>query len=527
MFAPIFTWELRRTVPRRWFRSVRILYALIILCFFLWPFFPTDTDHQSSVRMFLRQTREYGYFLMVAHCSAIFLLTPILAAGPILQEKKRRTLELLLITRQRSADIVLGHWLAALVKLLIFTSPGVPLLLWTHAMLGTAWWAIAAWIGCTWLLALPLSAWSLFVAIEERNELLAIFKCYLGSAIFFLSLLLVFSNPQIFMSGKPRLSLSGRSADYDGLFWLEFALFIGVPTLFCLSLAIRILRGAYFVRHEPSAYNRIPGHRPPVSDEPIFWKQYYLHQAYTLRFLPFWCRIGLVIALSSGLALVPDPKRMMTFFAGIFLLFGFPLAALLWSCSIIITEREASTWDSLRMAPLRAKELVDQILSAIEKRIRLYWYAMFFAVMILLVKDWRSGIIILSCWLLGRINVRHAANAGIHSSVQMRSYLASVLNAGMKICGLTYAIVGVAIWLPLMLVMAIAFGVVGACLRYFGVDPVFGGGFIAKTTLEIVVGIFAIGSFLASMQWMYSKNSRTLYGFTIQHLIEREGFEES
>src|ERR1043165_7782784 len=119
MFAAIFLWDLRRVVYRPWFRNVRVLYALIMLLFFLWHI--GDTHHlllpshfRQSINMFVDRAKGLSHAMMTAHFLAIFLLTPILAAGPMAQEKTQRTLELLLTTNQTSAEIVLGQWFADL-----------------------------------------------------------------------------------------------------------------------------------------------------------------------------------------------------------------------------------------------------------------------------------------------------------------------------------------------------------------------------------------------------------------------------
>ena len=235
MLAPIFTWELQRTMHRRWFHAAWLSFAAI-RSYSLFsgisprrPTFLKHPDFRRSLPTFLGQTSEFQHYLKVSLYGLIFLLTPILATGPILQEKRQKTLELLLTTQQRSADIVLSHWLAAIVKLLILTSPVVPALIWMHAFRGeTPMTWIIAWIGCVWPLALPMSAWSVLVAVYARQTITARFG-YAGQRAASRRL-----GAGRFATPNSRRRVTG----FDARFLGELCYHHLVPTVLCLTIAI-------------------------------------------------------------------------------------------------------------------------------------------------------------------------------------------------------------------------------------------------------------------------------------------------
>jgi hypothetical protein len=344
MFAPICQWELFRILRRGWFSNVRLLYALTMAGLFLWsvndlqnlPYFGRLYDVLDRFHFRASGSR---HLLMMVHVLTVVLLTPILAVGAMAQEKTQRTLELLLTTNLTALDIVLGHWLATVAKMVLLTLPGVPLLLFMHALLDAPWWTMTLWIACTWLAACPLAALALFAAIRLRWMISALLAGYVASGVL---VMVLFA-----MSTDAQLSLWDHAV-YDVAFWLTFSQWVIAPIVLALIVAILQLRSAHALQQERTAPRR-DVNRPPVDDLPIFWKQYHLsarHLPAWTAFIPRWGWLALIVVVSSGVALLPEPADVW----GVVLMLNLvPVATLTWTGTAVTAEREAQTWDSLRL----------------------------------------------------------------------------------------------------------------------------------------------------------------------------------
>ena len=355
MFAPVFLWELRYVFRRRWFHNVRRTYTLIVLFFFLWCVLDSLWYFDSprfvySIRAWLWVNREFAGYLTVIHLFAVFLLTPALVVSAVAQARHQRVFELLLSCQQRSRDIVLGHWLAALAKLAILLAPGVPLILLLHTIVGTPWWLIATYLTCLWLLALPIAGWSLLAAIWMRRTTSAFIAAYLGSVALWFMLFALFTDAQRALWSH---------AVYDGAFLRNFVGLISLPTTLFLAMATARVRYRCNLPSLPDASSTSTPSRPTVGEEPIYWKQYHLVDWFMLgpmRWLPHWARVvgfGLaVLALSSIDTRVAD---LTPYCESFLILVGFPLIALVWSATSISAEKESQTWDPLRVTMLRAR----------------------------------------------------------------------------------------------------------------------------------------------------------------------------
>jgi hypothetical protein len=451
MFAPIFTWELQRTMQRRWFHAARMMFAAVALSLFLWHLTEVTTflkhpGFRRSLPTFLGQTSEFEHYLKASLYGLIFLLTPILAAGPILQEKRQKTLELLLTTQQRSADIILGHWLAALAKLLILTSPVIPVLIWLHAFRGeTPMIWIIAWIGCAWLLALPISAWSILVAVYARQTSTALLFGYVGSVLLHASLAAGFRDAQL--AGWPY-------AHYNGDFWTNFAILIFAPTALCLIIAISQLRSAFAAAPEREV--RAAANRPTlaVSDQPILWKQTHCNDVLMPRFvrwLPRWARVVGFIAITVAVASLPDRSGIWSMLEGFGAPVVFSLVAIVMGGSSISTERELGTWDSLRLTLVNAPEIVNDTITPLVSGLRRYWLALLPAVIVAIGKQpgallaWDLLFIValagVMLWAFTGVLLYHAAVAGLSSAVLSQTSLGSLIYAISRFTA-TVAIVG-------------------------------------------------------------------------------------
>ncbi|MSQ93091.1 MAG: hypothetical protein EXR98_00880 [Gemmataceae bacterium] len=456
MFTPVFLWELRDALRQRWFINVRRLYVLIVLLWFLWYLFDIHTRAGLWFGALRRDidfwvTGGYLHGLWASHVAAILVLTPILAVGEVMRAKNQRVIELLLTSRLDSLEIVGGYWLATIAKVVVVTSPGIPLLVWVHVAFRTPWWEIVAFIVCSWLPALPIAAWALLVAIHFRRTSSAILVVYLGPVAAWVMAFAVY--------GFGRELFYRRLRQSDD-FWLAVALIVfflcGIP---CLILAIWRLRSTLSSQQECRARARGTWSPPPIDDQPIYWKQSYASDWFMFKWLlrmPAWGRVGLfVIATCAASSSSPSWADGTPSCETVLILIAFPLAALVMCASTVSTERESRTWDPLRGTMIRADEYVEQTLRAILPRLFVYWLAILPAVAILTSKRFAvAGVFVPIAWLTAGVLMRAAAAVGFYHSARKPTSSASILTAliwfalHVSVCGLagmlvTASIIGV------------------------------------------------------------------------------------
>jgi len=444
MFAPILFWELKHTCRRRWFANVRRLFTLIVLLFFLWYVFDTETlfanySPEFRFRRFLWLTPEYSGYLISAFGLAVFLLTPILAVTGVMQAMNSKILDLLLTSHQHSLEIVGSYWLATVAKFLLITLPVTPLLFWMASLLGTPWWVIGTRIVCIASLSLPIAAWSVMVTLRLRRNVPALVAAYFGGVALLPSLFLFFTDAQIGYM---------RHAQYDFVFWRNFVLFVTVPTaLFLFTATVRLrawLEGARL----PARPLAESAQRPPVGDDPIFWKQFHIHDFSMiggLRRLHLWARITVFVVVSCvACSAPPSVADLSPQFEMIVLLIAFPVGALAAAASTASVEREARTWDPLRVTLLDAEEYTSQTLRAVLQHMRTYWLATLPAVLILSCKGRAIGVLAPVVWLIAGSLMRPAAVIGLCYSITANSAAASILTALMVFLG---AVVGAGVLL--------------------------------------------------------------------------------
>lgn len=130
MFSPVFHFELIRSGRNRWHWWLRILYASVLL-FFLFTVYnghAVQTLKGSGANIRAMKTVAatfYGQF-QICQLVTVILLAPVFAANSISEEKSRRTLEHLLSTPMRDAEIVGSKLLLAVVRVWEILLAGLP-----------------------------------------------------------------------------------------------------------------------------------------------------------------------------------------------------------------------------------------------------------------------------------------------------------------------------------------------------------------------------------------------------------------
>ncbi|MDZ7616401.1 MAG: hypothetical protein U1E05_05310 [Patescibacteria group bacterium] len=136
LIGPVFTRELA-IAPRR----TRVYYAraahaaiLLLLCWTAWLLL-TGTQRVSDLGDLARFGTTLFQILASLQLVLVLFLSALLAAGAVAQEKDRKTLVLLLLTRLTNSELVLGRLLASLLQVLIMLAAAFPVFM-VVALLG-------------------------------------------------------------------------------------------------------------------------------------------------------------------------------------------------------------------------------------------------------------------------------------------------------------------------------------------------------------------------------------------------------
>lgn len=128
--GPVFLYELLRA-SRHWVHVKRVVYIAIILGVVSYSYF-IQTSFGSPYAQGLRDQAELAHNLFLSYAGVqiglVGLLTPLMVAGAIAEEKERRTLEFILATDLTSREIVLGKLAARITTMLTLLIAGLPVL---------------------------------------------------------------------------------------------------------------------------------------------------------------------------------------------------------------------------------------------------------------------------------------------------------------------------------------------------------------------------------------------------------------
>jgi len=136
--GPLFGWELLRLSRGRGLAGMKIAIGVVLLVV-LWSVwqqnFPIDPSGRSGNLQSGRFTKELAAFAetvvriyLLAQLALVLILTPILTASAVIEEKTRRTLEFLLATDLTRREILLGKFFARQLQMLTLLLVGLPIL---------------------------------------------------------------------------------------------------------------------------------------------------------------------------------------------------------------------------------------------------------------------------------------------------------------------------------------------------------------------------------------------------------------
>jgi ABC-type transport system involved in multi-copper enzyme maturation permease subunit len=426
MLGPVLSLELllgsRRTRAYvfRWMYAGLLLIEVLGLCFLYFVERATLTRTGQAEHFFLIPYLSQHFVPLFVTQQTILLLlaVPVLTAGAVTEEKTTGTLQHLLTTDLVAVEIIVGKLLARLLQTVLIMMAGLPLLAFLGALGG--YLEPLTLLGIFAALVMPLlglAAASLLASVWFKQSREAVLALYAAGAVGYLLVWAAGSwlgaNPLSYLDPAFLLEPVWGGTGASG--WAEFltrtlwaGLAWGSLTVICLVLAAWRLRPAYHRQLEQAGRKKPPrwwhAHRPPLSDNPITWRERHvegLAPSRLLRQVPSWlallvifvgtigvgltflywdlqarsplvgrdCVAAAVTALASfdilGLAEAISPADASPEMASWFV--GFSVAAMLAAslavgirCSGVITgEREQKTWEALLLTPLPAKKIID------------------------------------------------------------------------------------------------------------------------------------------------------------------------
>lgn len=441
---PVLKRELVALARRGGEHASRSVFAAVMLVDVLGTFtawYYWEAEQVTSRLMAL--IAERSFFIALALHGIVLIAVMGQAARCIAVEKDRRTLDFLLATRLSSAEIIVGKLAAHMLVFLVTLSAGLPIMLLLNQLGGVDGWLMLMAYGgivSTGFFLAALSIWFSATAPDSRRALARAFLCSVAwfSGPFFATFLLprlgvrlpdwlraanawlLASSPASLLMKLPSL-VAGKGL-IDSVAWMCGLQALGAAL--CLIAAIVLLRPV----HRAAASGEAAGAlrqlvrtswrlrpRPPVGDDPIFWRERYTNRSRGLaRLLDVLVNLGILVAIAyptwffgkpallevwnhgyasgltsderpefnlfvrffpiSGTGLAVDQSRidfnvflrLITVFVSLFV--GATAAAL--GVDGIAAERSRETWNSLITTPLSARDILWAKMLATSWRLR-------------------------------------------------------------------------------------------------------------------------------------------------------------
>jgi len=345
----------------------------------------------------------------------IVLVAPAIAAGAITDEKERGTLQYLLTADLSSSEIVLGKVLGRLIVIASIFLAGLPFLFAVSSFLGLSLAFLVGMLVHTAAVAFAATSASILSSVWAKRTRDAIVHLYLIIALILLALVLAFQIAPLVGAGGPgpatttqRLAetmvtlmryldptsflepeLAGASASavmgralVSGGGWFALG-------LACLAVAAWRLRPAYMRQLQGPGKRRVAllwWARPPVTGEPVRWKERYVTGLAPLpafRYLPqkgvmalifLGTTVGVILMTSLCVSGPSNPLMLFTdpglfevdqvavndylSWVSVLVLLAASLIVGIRASGAITGEREKHTWEALLMTPLETPSLV-------------------------------------------------------------------------------------------------------------------------------------------------------------------------
>jgi len=187
LLGPVFRFEMLRSSRHVRAFSLRCAYAVILLLILYLVYaswFGWDGRSRSQVtRVYgsngmARFAGEFASTFLWVQLAAALVLTPILTAGAITEERGRRTFDFLLLTHLHDREIVLGKLLARLSHVALILVAGLPLLGAVQLLGGVDPNLVLAAFAGTLAMMFSVGSIAVFNSVRSHNTIEAIVETY-------------------------------------------------------------------------------------------------------------------------------------------------------------------------------------------------------------------------------------------------------------------------------------------------------------------------------------------------------------
>ncbi|MBY0524191.1 MAG: ABC transporter permease subunit [Gemmataceae bacterium] len=502
LFGPVLGYDMVRIARRGRYVLLRFLYALVLLgaltsLYVYWSWNLPQGQRLSSQEI-TRFAESFFLTFMAAEFLVVLLLTPAYTAGAIAEEKDRGTLDFLLATDLRNAEVVLSKLVARLANLALIVLTGLPILSLTQFFGGIDPNMVLsgfAALGCTMA---SLACLSILHSTYARQPRDAIVFTYLSTAVYLgLSFVLgrwvadspgaanwgwtssagdtvvslgavvdAFTAGNLFI-GLQKLIVSWRagqplSAILPGLL-RNYAIFHGTAAFICTGWAVARLRIVALKQASKSApppkLTRKWG-LPALGAHPMLWKEVYAERGFHFNFAAKLV-LGVLVLVSFAPAAqtIYEYTHELTSNRGHYQAWHreFGLAMSGWvqqvgtlvACLTLLgvavraagsfsVERDKQTLDSLLLTPLRRDEILHGKWLGSVLSMRWSW--------IWLAAIWALGIatgglhylavpLLMLAWL---VFATFAANVGLYFSITSKTSLRAVIATFLALVGFSF-----------------------------------------------------------------------------------------
>lgn len=400
MVGPVLHQELLLAGRRSQLHLFRWIYAawlILQITYFsyTWLFSPAQRNSYATGDLASWFVEVY----VVQQLMLLVLVTPAFAAGAITEEKTTGTLQYLLTSDLTPGQIVLGKVLARSFQVGVLALTGLPLFAFLSAFAGAEPLTLLAVVGVTVAPLFALVSASVLASVwcsQTRNAALGLYCAglaailavwWFGDALSYFDPLWVL-EPAWGRGGLPDIKLLAQRLVGSLFAW-------GLLSALAIGLSVWRLRPSYRRQLEGEGKRQKQrfwrASRPPVSDEPIKWKEQLvegLAPAASLRRFPRWLGVLAVFAIATAASLLIlwmhlgngvklddllaavvrlDLHRLATLlnptsnafkWLGILIMLLASLIVGIRCSGAVSGEREKQTWEALLLTPLPAKQLI-------------------------------------------------------------------------------------------------------------------------------------------------------------------------
>jgi ABC-type transport system involved in multi-copper enzyme maturation permease subunit len=427
MLGPVFYQEMLLGGRRNQLHVFRWIYAgwLVFQTGFLYfIYLMYETAHQFDPTGYTASSAPeivgswFTRLFLIQQMILLLLATPALVAGAVADEKRRGTLQYLLLASLDTRHILLGKLFGRSAQVALLMIAGLPLYALFAGFSGINPLTMIL-TGVALLMPIfALSAGTLLASVFCRQTRDAVLALY-GVGLFGWLLVWIIGGPLAYLD--PLYVLEPAWGPLRSFNWPVLAeRFIisliewGTIGTICLGVAVWQLRPVY-IRELESGPHRLRrwlnSERVPVYDESVHWRERHvegLAPFHSLKRVPQWVGLAAVVVLTTLVSIAilawsvraggnttKDVVRALAQLnvAGLLSMFSYAdigfyvmgllvlvLASLIVGirCSgSITTEREKQTWEALLLTPLSAKQIISNKLWGIMGAS--YWYLLAYA----------------------------------------------------------------------------------------------------------------------------------------------------